>query len=155
MDVEESYELHKNSTRMTLFGFELNRSQTSLFLILSLIGIFMLPFTLAGEIFLNLFQFLFSILPDYLSEPERYHEGYLVYYLSPIIIRIIIYTIFLLSSIYILRKILKYNNIKKKNKNNSTRKNNKLVWVKNISWTIVIYIYYIINRNFLHCTNIF
>ena len=64
MEVKEKQEPTLNYFPMTLFRFELNRSQTSLFLILSLIGIFMLPFNLAGDIFLNLFQFLFSTLPN-------------------------------------------------------------------------------------------
>jgi len=116
MEVEEKYESNLNGSRTTLFGFELNRSQASLFLIISLIGIFMLPFSLAGEIFLNLFQFIFSTLPTYLSEPAVYHEDYLTYHFWPIIIRIIISTIFLLLSIYALRKILRHNNIKHKSK---------------------------------------
>ena len=116
MEVKKKYESHLTGSRMTLFGFDLNRSQTSLFLMLSLIGIFMLPFTLAGDIFLNLFQSIFSTLPTYLSEPELYHEDYLIYHFWPIIIRIIISTIFLLLSIYALRKILRHNNIKHKSK---------------------------------------
>jgi len=47
MEVGEKYETPLNDSRTTLFRFELNRSQASLFLIISLIGIFMLPFLLA------------------------------------------------------------------------------------------------------------
>ncbi len=114
MEVKEKQESHLNYSPMTLFKFELNRSQTSLFLILSLIGIFMLPFTLAGDIFLNLFQFLFSILPAYLSEPQHYHENYLIYPLFRPLISIIISTIYLILSIYALKKILRHKNAKHK-----------------------------------------
>jgi len=116
MKITEKSDSHLNDSRMTLFRFELSRTQSSLFLMLSLIGIFMLSFTLAGEVFLNLFQFIFSTLPFYLAEPEPYHEDYLVYHFWPIIIRIIIYTIFFLLSIYVLNKILRHNNIKHKSK---------------------------------------
>ena len=116
MEVKEKQESHLNNSPMTLFRFELNRSQTSLFLILSLIGIFLIPFNLAGDIFLNLFQFLFHTLPTYLSEPQYYHEDYLIYHFFPILIRIIISTIFLILSIYALRKILRYKNTNYKTK---------------------------------------
>ncbi len=94
MEVKDKQESNLNTSRITLARFELTRSQTSLFLILSLIGIFMLPFTLADDIFLNLFRFLFTILPDYLIDSSHRPEDYLIYNFFPILIRIIISTIF-------------------------------------------------------------
>jgi len=116
MEAKEKQESHLNNSPMTLFRFELNRSQTSLFLILSFMGIFMLPYNLAADIFLNLFQFLFATLPAYLSEPQYYHKDYLIYNFFPILIMVIIHTIFLILSIYALRKILRYKNTNYKTK---------------------------------------
>ena len=112
MEVKDKKESDLNYSRITLARFELTRSQTSLFLILSLIGVFMIPFTLAGDIFLNLFQFLFSTLPDYLADSSHRPEDYLTYHFFPILIRISVSIIFLLLSIYALRKILKHKNTK-------------------------------------------
>jgi hypothetical protein len=129
MEVKEKQEPNLNYSLMTLFRFELNRSQTSLFLILSLIGIFMLPFILAGDIFLNLFQFLFSILPAYLSEPYHYHEEYLIYNFFPILIKLIESTIFLILSIYALRKILRHKNAKHKVKGKIIHQDRIVNWL--------------------------
>ncbi|MBY9008228.1 MAG: hypothetical protein KGD74_00020 [Candidatus Lokiarchaeota archaeon] len=128
MEVKEKQESNLNYSQMTLFRFELNRSQTSLFLILSLIGIFMLPFMLAGDIFLNLFQFLFSILPAYLSEPIHYHEDYLIYPFFRVLISIIISTIFLILSIYALKKILRHKNAKHKVKGKTIHQERIVNW---------------------------
>jgi len=56
MEVKERYESNLKNSHLILFGFELNHSQTVLFLNLSLIGVFLLPSILAGAIFYNLFQ---------------------------------------------------------------------------------------------------
>ena len=129
MEVKEKQESHLSNSPMTLFRFELNRSQTSLFLILSLIGIFLIPYNLAVDIFLNLFQFLFSSLPTYLSEPYHYHEDYLIYNFFPILIRIIISTIFLFLSIYALRKILRDKNAKHKVKGKTIHQERIVNWL--------------------------
>jgi hypothetical protein len=128
MEVKEKQEPNLNYSPMTLFRFELNRSQTSLFLILSLMGIFMLPFILAGDIFLNLFQFLFSTLPAYLSEPQHYHEDYLIYPFFRTLISIIIYTIYLILSIYALKKILRHKNAKHKVKGKTIHQERIVNW---------------------------
>lgn len=129
LEVKEKQESGLSISRMTLFGFELNSSQTSLFLILSLIGIFMIPFNLAGEIFLNLFQFLFAALPAYLSEPQYYHEDYLIYHFYPILIRIIIFAILLLLSIYALRKIIRHKNTKHEVKRKTIHQERIVNWL--------------------------
>lgn len=108
MQDKGSQESDFKDSQTTLFRFELNRSQTSLFLILSLIGIFMIPSNLAGDVFLNLFSFLFVALPSYLSDPSHYHPDYLIYNFFPIIINIIVYTLLLTLSIYALRRILRH-----------------------------------------------
>ena len=129
MEVKEKQESHLNNSPMTLFRFELNRSQTSLFLILSLIGIFLIPYNLAVDIFLNLFQFLFRILPAYLSEPFHYPEDYLIYNFFPILIRIIISTIFLFLSIHALRKILRHKDGKHKVKGKTIHQDRIVNWL--------------------------
>ena len=90
-----------------LFGFELNRTQTTYILLLSLIGVFMVSHQLVSEISYNLFQSIFVTLPIYLAEPEPYHDLYLYYNFAPVITRIIVYSIFLFLSVYSLRKVLK------------------------------------------------
>lgn len=112
MENKEGQDADFKSSQLTLFKFELNRSQTSMFLILSLIGVFMIPYILAGDVFLNLFSFLFVSLPSYLSDPSHYHPDYLIYNFYPIIINIIINTLFLTLSIYALRRILRNKNTK-------------------------------------------
>ena len=129
MEVKEKQESHLNCSRMTLARFELTSSQTSLFLILSLIGIFIVPYNLAGDIFLNLFQFLFSILPDYLIDSSYRPEDYLIYTFFPILIRIIVSTIFLLLSIYALRKILRHNNAKHEVKRKIIHQDRTVNWL--------------------------
>lgn len=114
MEVKEKREPNLSITQQTLFRFELNRAQTSLILILSLIGIFMLPIILAGDIFLNLFQLLFNSLPAYLSDPSHYSENYLSSSFSPILILLLRSTLYLILSIYALRKILREKNAKHK-----------------------------------------
>ena len=128
MEVKDKQESNFNTSRITLARFELTRSQTSLFLILSLVGVFLVPFTLAGDIFLNLFQFLFSILPDYLIDSSHRPEDYLVYTFSPILIRICVSTIFLLLSIYALRKILRHKNTKQKVKGKIIQQHRTVNW---------------------------
>jgi hypothetical protein len=129
MEVKETQESHLTYSQMTLARFELNRSQTSLFLILSLMGIFMLPFTLAGDVFLNLFQFIFHTLPAYLSDPSHYLGDYLIYHFFPILIRIIISIIFLILSIYALRKILRHKNVKHKVKGKTIHQERIVNWL--------------------------
>ena len=129
LEVKKKPESGLSISRITLFGFELNRSQTSLFLILSLIGIFMLPFTLAGDIFLNLFNFLFSTLPNYLLEPDYRPEDYLIYHFFPILIRLIESTIFLILSFYALRKILRHKNTEHKIKRKTIHQERIVNWL--------------------------
>lgn len=129
MEVKEKQEPNLNYSPMTLFGFELNRSQTSLFLILSLMGIFMLPMNLAGDIFLNLFQFLFSTVPNYLLEPYHRPEDYLIYNFFPILISIIRSTIFLILSIYALRRILRHKNTEHKIKRKIIHQERVVNWL--------------------------
>jgi len=107
MKEEVKNESPTSDSKLTLFRFELNRSQASLFLISSVMGIFIVSFLLAGDIFLNLFQFIFSVVPGYLENPGVYHEDYLFYHLIPIITRIIVSIIFLSLSIYGFRRILR------------------------------------------------
>jgi hypothetical protein len=59
MEANEKKISNLNNSCLTLFGFVLNRSQTILFLILSVIGIFMLPLILSFEIFSKLFHEIF------------------------------------------------------------------------------------------------
>ncbi len=96
-----------NSSQLTLFKFELSSSQASLFLVLSVMGIFMVSILLVGEVFLNLFQFIYFTVPTYLENPGVYHEDYLFYHVVPVITRIIVYIIFVSLSIYGFRRILK------------------------------------------------
>ncbi|NVM43425.1 MAG: hypothetical protein HWN79_00775 [Candidatus Lokiarchaeota archaeon] len=106
MEDKEKQKSGFNNSGLKLFRFELSRSHTSLFLILSILGIFMIPSTLAGDVFINLFNFLFYTLPEYLLDSSYRPENYLIYHFFPILIRIIVSTIFLILSIYALRKIL-------------------------------------------------
>ncbi len=101
-------QLNNNNLTVTFFGFKLTKTQNALFLMFSLMGIFIVPFDLAQDIFLSLFDFIFFILPLYLSEPGAYHPDYLTYHLVPIITSIITSLAFLLLSIYGLNKTLKY-----------------------------------------------
>ena len=118
-----------SDSKLTLFRFELNLSQASLFLILSVMGIFMVSFLLAGEIFLNLFQFIFSVIPIYLEDPGVYHEDYLFYHFIPIITRIIISIIFLSLSIYGFRRILKNKSSENRPKRKIKSQNRAVSWL--------------------------
>ncbi|MFX1573693.1 MAG: hypothetical protein ACFFB0_13165 [Promethearchaeota archaeon] len=112
MKVKEENESNQKKTSLILFRFELNRTQTTLFLILSLIGIFLFPSILAGIIFYDLFQSIFVELPSYDKLYRYYHfiykdyEHFLFGTFAPVITNIIIHTILLFLSIYILKKIL-------------------------------------------------
>ncbi len=128
MEVKEKKESNQGISQLTLFGFELNRPQTSLILILSLIGIFILPIMLAGDIFLNLFQLLFNSLPAYLSDPSHYSENYLSSSFSPILISLFRSTIYLILSIYALRKILRSTNAKHKVKEKTIHQERIVNW---------------------------
>lgn len=129
MEVNEKYETKTNNSRITLFRFELSPTQKILFLILSLIGVLYIPFILAGEIFLNLFQSLFVSLPAYLSNPEIYHEDYLFYNFAPVITSIIIYSIFFCLSIYALKKLLKTKDNTNKQKRNIILQDRVVNWL--------------------------
>ncbi|KKN41390.1 hypothetical protein LCGC14_0723860 [marine sediment metagenome] len=106
MGVIEEDKIELKSTHISLFRFELSRTQTVIFLILSLIGTFMLPFILVREDFFYLFNSIFW------QEPWLY-ENY-AYFITSIIVN----GIFLFLSVYALRKILRSKN----NRNNSPRK---------------------------------
>ncbi|HEC40311.1 hypothetical protein LCGC14_0744620 [marine sediment metagenome] len=116
--IEEKNKSPISKSTITLFRFELNHSQASLFLILSLTGIFMLPYLLAGDIFLNLFQHIFYTIPRYMENPGVYVEDYLFRSLFPIVLSIIQSVIFLSMSVYVFRRILK----NRTNKNGPRRK---------------------------------
>ncbi|NHJ25775.1 MAG: hypothetical protein EAX89_14430, partial [Candidatus Lokiarchaeota archaeon] len=103
--MKENFELEMNSSKTVLFNFELNRTQSTITLIISLIGIFILPLILASEIFINLFQNIFVAIPSYFSDPEHYAELYLFNNLAPNITRMIIFSVFLYLSIYTLKKL--------------------------------------------------
>jgi len=128
MEVKETYETKTNNSRITLFKFELSPTQKILFLILSLIGVLFLPFILAGDIFLNLFQSIFGSLPAYLSNPEIYHEDYLFYNFAPVITSIIIYSIFFCLSIYALKKLIKTK------ENSNEQKRNIILQDRIVNW---------------------
>lgn len=102
MGVNGEDKIEIKNTHISLFRFELNQTQTLLFLILSLIGTFMLPVILVREGYFFLFRELFR------QRPWSYrHYAYFI-------TNIITYTIFLFLSIYTLRKILRSKNIKNK-----------------------------------------
>ena len=129
MAVKELYETKTNNSRITLYRFELNPTQKILFLILSLIGVLLLPFMLAGDIFINLFQAIFVSLPAYLANPEYYHEDYLFYNFSPFITNIIIYSIFFCLSFYTLKKLLKTTDNKNTQKKNIIHQDRTVNWL--------------------------
>lgn len=132
MKVKENDELNLNNSQIVLFGFELNPSQTTLFLILSFIGIFILPLILAEEIFLRLFQILFVDLPNYFSLPEEYRPfpfKSLFYFLAPTLINIIVISILLYLSIYSLKRILRNNTIKDESKRRIIRQDRIINWL--------------------------
>ncbi len=104
------YESNPNDSRMTLFRFELSQSQSSLFLILSFIGIFMLSINLIVYIFFGLFDILFFYLPTF------QFDEFAAYYCWMFISRIVSSIIYLLLCIYVLRKTLRRNNKKYTNK---------------------------------------
>ncbi len=132
MEAEEKYESSLNDSQLVLFGFELNRSQTTLILIFSFIGLFMTTFELTIGIFYGLFEFIFVELPFCLDHPE-YCNG-LFHHLSftpSIISGIIISSIFLLLSVYVLKKILRHNShndIKKKSKRKTIQQDRIVNW---------------------------
>lgn len=132
MEAEEKYESSLNDSQLVLFGFELNRSQTTLVLIFSFIGLFMTTFELAIGIFYGLFDFIFVELPFCLDHPE-YCNG-LFHHLSftpSIISGIIISGIFLFLSVYVLKKILSHNShndIKKKSKRKTIQQDRIVNW---------------------------
>jgi len=131
MKVEEKYESSLNDSQLVLLGFELNRSQTTLILILSFIGLFMVTFELAIGISFNLFQFIFVVIPTYMEYPEVYHDLYLYYYFAPVITGIIKSSIFLFLSVYVLKKILNHNShndIKKKSKRKIIQQDRIVNW---------------------------
>ena len=118
MEVKERYESNLKNPHLILFGFELNRAQTTLFLILSLIGVFILPSILAVTIFLYLFNSIFVDLPSYHELYRHYrlfyedYEHFLFGIFAPVITSIIVYSILLFLSIYVLKKILRPKKIK-------------------------------------------
>lgn len=131
MEVEEKYKSSLNDSQLVLFGFELNRSQTMLLLILSLIGIFMTIYELAINISYSLFQLIFLVIPLHLDHPEVYLEPSLYYYFAYVITGIIISSIFLLLSVYVLKTILSHNShndIKKKSKRKTIQQDRIVNW---------------------------
>ncbi|MFX1456483.1 MAG: hypothetical protein ACFFDB_14000 [Promethearchaeota archaeon] len=130
MGIENMNDL--NRKQIVLFGFELNRVQTVLLLILSISGTFLLPLFLAIEIFSNLFQAIFFDVPNYFLIIERFPEYktdvWFLYFFAPIITRIIVNFIMLSLSIYILKKILKPANLKNKYKEKVVEKDRTTNW---------------------------
>jgi hypothetical protein len=132
MEVKEKYESSLNNSQLVLLGFELNRSQSALILILSFIGLFMATNELVMGISFNLFQFIFVVIPAYLDHPEVYADLYLYYYFAPVITGIIISSIFLLLSVYGLKKVLSHNDhndIKKKSKRKTIQQDRIVNWL--------------------------
>jgi len=115
MEVKEQKSENLNDSQLILFGFELNRSQTTLVLIFSLVGLFTTTIELSMNIF-TLLNNLFLAIPGYLSQPNVYHKFHFYYNFAPVITRIIVFSIFFYLSLYGLKKILRHNNIKNKNK---------------------------------------
>ncbi|MFX0023029.1 MAG: hypothetical protein ACFE9S_11950 [Candidatus Hermodarchaeota archaeon] len=111
---KKEYKLIPNNSRMTLFRFELSQSQSSLFLILSLIGVIMLSIRLIVYIFFGLFDIIFFYLPTF--QFDEFSAYYLWFFISNIISSIL----YLLLCIYVLRKILR-------NKNNKNRNSGKII----------------------------
>jgi hypothetical protein len=122
-----------NTEQVVLFGFELNRSQTVLFLILSVTGIFILPLFLAIEIFSNLFQVIFFHVPNYLviieHFPVYYNELWFFYYFAPYITRILVNSLLLYLSIHVLNKILKPKKLTKVVKKRLIQKDRIVKWL--------------------------
>lgn len=111
---KKEYDLNPINSRMTLFRFELSQSQSSLFLILSLIGFIMFSIRVTVYIFFGLFDIIFSYLPTF--QFDEFSAYYLWFFISNIIISII----YLILCIYVLRKILR-------NKNNKNRNRGKII----------------------------
>jgi hypothetical protein len=109
MKVEKKNESQVNDSKVIVLGFELNHTQTILVLTVSLIGIFINFHSLAQSIFLSLFQFFFSTLPQFLNEPEPYHPDYPIYNFVPILTNIITNVIFLIFSLYAFKKVFDQN----------------------------------------------
>ena len=132
MEVEEKYESSLNDSQLVLFGFELNSSQTTLILILSFMGLFITTYELAIDISYGLFKFIFVEIPFCLEHPEIC-DG-LFYHTSrtpSVITGIIISSIFLLLSVYVLKKILSHNShndIKKKTKRKTIQQDRIVNW---------------------------
>jgi hypothetical protein len=131
MEIEEISE--NNIKQVVLFGFELNRSQTVLFLIISVIGTFILPLMLAIEIFTNLFQAIFLNVPNYFIFIEHYPEYstdfWFFIYFAPIITRLIVSSILLYLSIHALNKILKPTKIENERKQVVIQKDRIVKWL--------------------------
>ncbi|MBY8984565.1 MAG: hypothetical protein KGD65_05850 [Candidatus Lokiarchaeota archaeon] len=131
MEIEEMNE--PNMKQVVLFGFELNRAQTVLFLILSVIGIFMLPLLLAIEIFSYLFEAIFFHVPNYLHIiehlPEYRQELWFFYIFAPIIVRIFLISILLYLSVHALNRILKPAKPKKERKQKMIQKDGIVKWL--------------------------
>ncbi len=100
--------------RLVLFGFELNRSQTTLTLIFSFIGLFITTFELATLISLNILYNLLFSTPKYSSETSDLTIFYNRFAL--LITNIIVFSILFYLSLYSLKKILRYNKIENRNK---------------------------------------
>lgn len=126
--MSENFDLELNTIKTVLFKFELNRTQSMITLIISLIGIFILPLILASEIFVNLFQNIFVAIPSYFSDPEHYAELYLFNNLAPNITRMIIFSVFLYLSIYALKKLLSNEKLIKINKDKIISQNRIVNW---------------------------
>lgn len=129
MKAEKKSEPSANESKFILFRFELSRSQAILVLIVAFMGVLVIANTLAESIFLNLFQFLFYILPMVSAEPGLYHPGYLTYHFIPIISGIIVSIILLSLSVYSLNKILNQKAKKDKNERNIIHKERVVRWL--------------------------
>jgi hypothetical protein len=130
----ETKEMNKiGSKGVVLFGFELNHSQTVLFLILSIIGIYMLPLFLAIEIFSYLFQAIFFDVPNHFriikTFPAYRTNLWFLYFYAPVITRIFVVSIFLYLSIHALNRILKPSKFKTENKKTTTQQDRIVKWL--------------------------
>ncbi|MFX1590294.1 MAG: hypothetical protein ACFFC1_19345 [Promethearchaeota archaeon] len=128
MESKISVDKNRIASHISVARFELNRTQTSLILITSLIGVIILPFLIAGNIFFNLFQFIFFTLPLYLVESHFYHEDYLIYNLTPIITGLILEILFFSLSIYGLKRTLKQKNPDKQPQRKIIPLNRRVNW---------------------------
>jgi len=133
MEVIEDNKSKLTNSKVILFGFELTRTQSTLLLIISFVGILYLPYTLIEEVLYNLFQTLFVSLPFYFSPtlPEYLRTDFWFYYFfASHIVRIIVTTALLSLSIYTLKRILRLGESKGINKRKIIQHDRIVKWFR-------------------------